>query len=282
MADSIWTAVSGAVAQARNVEVIANNLANADTVAFKKDAPTFREYLAAAEREMGSIEVPRAPIKDKDFYPLDGKDKAMVIMESTYTNFRQGNLRVTYSPLDIALDGPGFLEVNTPAGIRYTRLGSLKMAADGRLVTGEGHAVLATELVRIASTSIDGRPPQEKSPPPVASRFINWRDHGAMISISESGEIFAGDTLVAKLSVIEFSNRNLLRKIGGSLFENGDKNNILKQATSTAVKHGVIETSNVNPIEEMANLIKANRIFELNLKVLKTYGELKTSDLGKL
>ncbi|MGK5087212.1 flagellar hook-basal body complex protein, partial [Bdellovibrionota bacterium FG-2] len=139
MATGMWTAVSGAVAQQQNVDVVANNLANADTLGFKKDAPTFKEYLASVERNHDGGDVPRGMIKEKEFYLLDGKDQAMVINDGTYTNFKQGNLKVTQAPLDVALDGPGFLEVSTPAGIRYTRQGSLKMAMDGRLVTSEGY-----------------------------------------------------------------------------------------------------------------------------------------------
>src|SRR4051812_31287665 len=112
----MWTAATGASAQANNLDLIANNLANADTPAFKKDTPTFKEYLANVEREHGAADIPRGPIKDKDFYPLDGRDQSYVVLDGTHTSFRQGNLRVTQSQFDVALDGPGFLEVSTPHG----------------------------------------------------------------------------------------------------------------------------------------------------------------------
>ncbi len=283
---------------------MSNNLANQDTLGFKKDTPTFKEYLTTTEREHEAQDVPRGPIKDKEFYPLDGRDQSFVIVDGTYTNFKQGNLKITKAPLDLALDGSGFFEVSTPSGVRYTRNGSLKMAMDGRLVTSEGYPVLAvqpgglaTALPATASqpsqggqqtqggvTVGQGRTPAQIEAE-VAGRFINLRDRGTNISISEAGEIFAGDQLVAKLNVVEFSDLNKLRKQGGTLFVNADQTNIKAEPGRTLVKQGMIEGSNVNPVEEMVNLIKANRSFEHGMKAIKTYSEVlgkEANDIGKL
>ena len=70
MATGFWTTVSGAIAQSQNVDVIANNLANVDTAGFKKDAPTFKEYLSTLEREKQAQEIPQGPIKNRDLHPL--------------------------------------------------------------------------------------------------------------------------------------------------------------------------------------------------------------------
>jgi len=281
LASGLWTSVSGAASQAANVDIISNNLANSDTAAFKKDAPTFKEYLSVQEREHGAQDIPRGPIKDKEFYPLDGRDQSFVVMDGTYTNFKQGNLRVTNSPLDVAMDGPGFIEVSTPSGVRYTRQGSLKLAMDGRLVTNDGYPVLSSQPGGLAAPT-SGRAPANVAD---AARFINLRDRGGNVSITGAGEIYAGDQLIAKLSVVEFQDNNKLRKIGGSLYENGDPANYSSNPPKTIVRQGVIETSNVNPIEEMTNLIKANRMFEADLKAMKTYGEMmgrESNDIGKL
>jgi flagellar basal-body rod protein FlgF len=308
MATGMWTSVSGAVAQAQNVDIVANNLANSETLGFKKDLPTFKEYLAATEREDGQIDIPRIPVKDKDFYPIDGRDQSYVVMDGTYTNFRQGNLKVTQAPLDVAMDGPGFLEVSTPNGIRYTRQGSLKMAMDGRLVTPEGYPVLAAQpgglAAALPATPTVQPPDQGRSTlgqalpgsannttqggvgagQTEAARFVNLRDRGTNIVVNHAGEIYAGEDLVARLSVVEFTDPNKLRKVGGQLFENKDQANAVNP-TKTVVRQGVLETSNVNPIEEMTNLIKANRLFEHDLKAMKTYGDLmgkEANDIGKL
>ncbi len=297
MATGMWTAVSGAVAQQQNVDVVANNLANADTLGFKKDAPTFKEYLATVERNHDGVEVPRGPIKDKELYPLDGKDQAFVITDGTYTNFKQGNLRVTQSPLDVAMDGPGFLEVSTPSGIRYTRQGSLKMAMDGRLVTSDGYPVLASQAGGLAaaqpSSTVQpgqGRPATQGGVAvdqnnPAAARFINLRDRPGVLTIGPSGEIYSGEDLIAKLSVVEFNDSRKLVKQGGVLFGNADLTNLSTAPARTQVRQGLIETSNVNPVEEMTRLLQANRLFEHDLKAMKTYGELlskEVNELGKL
>jgi flagellar basal-body rod protein FlgG len=277
--------VSGASAQQQNVDIVANNLANADTLGFKKDAPAFREYLATLEREHPVADIPRGPIKDKDFYPLDGRDQAFVVTDGTYTNFRQGNLRVTQNPLDVALDGAGFFEISTPQGIRYTRQGSFHVSGDGRLETVDGYPVLASQPGGLAAPPQGSQGRGPASAGAEAGRFISLRDRGSQFSITPQGEIYAGEDLVGKLSVVEFNDLRKLRKSGGNAFENPDIANLSAQPQRTIVRQGVLETSNVNPIEEMAKLISANRLFEHDLKAMRTYGEMmqrEANDIGKL
>ena len=305
----MWTSVSGAAAQTQVVDMVSNNLANVDTLGFKKDAPTFKEYLSVAEREPAALDSPRGPIKDKDFYPLDGKDQSHVVMTGTYTNFKPGNLRVTQGPLDLALDGPGFFEVSTPSGIRYTRQGSFKVATDGLLVTKEGYPVLASQpaglaAAQLAQTAVQPSQGgsstqggvaagQGNSAPGAATvaRYINLRDFSSGITINDEGEIYAQTApgeearLIAKVGVTEFREPSRLRKGGNQLFENADPKNLSVEPPRSQVKQGLLETSNVNPVEEMTNLIKANRLFEHDLKAMKTYGEIlgrEANDLGKL
>lgn len=280
LANGLYTAAAGASAQAQNLEVIANNLANTDSAAFKKDLPTFKEYLATVEAPSDTTDIPRGAIKDKDLHPLDGRDQSYVMTDGTYTSFKQGHLRVTQGQFDVALDGPGFLEVNTPNGLRYTRMGSMKVAADGRLVTSEGYPVLSQRPLGLAGDS-----PQDSGvgADPVA-RYLNLKDKGVRFSINQEGEIYAGEDLLGKLSVVEFQDTKKLRKVGGQLFDNKDTANRLP-AKQTLVRQGVIETSNVNPVEEMTNMIKANRLFEHDLKALKTFGEMlgkEANEVGKL
>jgi flagellar basal-body rod protein FlgG len=283
----MWTAAAGAAAQSQNLDVIANNIANADTPAFKKDTPTFKEYLATVERNPEPQDIPRGPIKDKEFYPLDGRDQSHVVMDGTHTSYRQGHLRVTQRQFDVALEGSGFMEVSTPYGVRYTRQGSMKVAQDGRLVTQEGYPILARQPGGLNGNNAGVNPqtpPSTATAADIASRYINLRDRGPHFTISPQGEIFAGEDLVGQLNVVEFADMKKLKKSGGQFFESLDQNNRMNPA-HTLVRQGVIETSNVNPIEEMTNMIKANRLFELDLKSLKTYGELlgkEANDIGKL
>lgn len=299
MASGIWNATAGAVAQAQVVDTVANNLANADTMGFKKDSVTFREFLAAQEKFDNSVDIPRGPVKDKEFYPLDGRDQAFVVVDGTYANFRPGHLKITNGTLDTAIEGPGFFEVSTPSGVRYTRQGSFKVATDGRLVTTDGFPVLASQPGGLAADnpntaqlvnqlqSGQGRLETQggvSTEAGLAARFINLRDANGKVSVSPAGEIYSGTELVAKLSVREFNDPRKLRKVGGTLFESKDPANI-KAADRSEVRQGVLETSNVNPVEEMTALIRANRLFEQDLKAMKTYGELmqrEANDVGKL
>lgn len=299
MASGIWPSVSGAVARTHQVDVVANNLANSDTLGFKKDIPTFKEYLANVENPKNGVDVPRGPIKDKDFYPLEGRDQAFVVHDATYTDFKPGNLRVTNNGLDLAIDGEGFFEVGTPSGVRYTRQGSFKLAMDGRLVNADGFPVLMAQPGGLANALPPNvvQPSQggpltqggvtvgQDLPPDILGRTINLSEATSKISISEQGEIFVGDRSIGQLGVAEFQDTRKLRKQGGLLLDNPDPSNRKPDITRTRIKQGMLETSNVNPVEEMNNLIRAHRMFEHDMKSLKVHDELlsrEVNDLGKL
>src|SRR4029078_9316323 len=100
----IFAAVSGATAQSSLLDTIANNLSNLNTASLKKDRQVFSEYLSAYEKAPDVIAVPRVPASIESFYDMQGGDNAYVNPAGTYTNFEQGGLRPTGSPLDLALD----------------------------------------------------------------------------------------------------------------------------------------------------------------------------------
>ncbi len=273
MSKPLWPAVSGAIARDAQVEVIANNLANANTNGFKRDDVTFKEYLSKKENMNDTgVDVPRSPIKDKDLYHLEGRDQSFVIVNGTHTKFNQGAMRVTDNPLDLALNGPGFFEVATPAGLRYTRAGSFKISGDGNLVTSEGNPVLST----------GGNSADDKD---LAGRYINLNGREGTVHINDHGELYMNDEKVAQLSVVEFENSDPLRKVGSSNFENKDPKRSPASASQTWVKQGMVEASNVNPVQEISNLIRANRMFEQDLKAMKTVSEMlqrEANDISKI
>lgn len=300
LATGMWTSVSGAAAQALAVETVANNLANVDTNGFKKDVPAFKEYLSSAEREHDRPSIHIGPVKDKDLNPLYDRDQSHVIVHGNYTSFKQGPMKVTKAPLDVAIEGPGLIEVATPQGTKYTRHGSFKLAQDGRLVTNEGYPVLlgragglaGSEPNAVTAPGAAGAEAQTGAPipgsladPNVASRFINLKDRGN-ITINEKGEIYSGADLVGQFSFVEFENPKLLQKTGLQYFTNSlPEKNAVKEASVSKIHQGMVEGSNVNPVEEMTNLIKANRLFEHDLKVMKTFGDMmgrEANDIGKL
>jgi flagellar basal-body rod protein FlgF len=274
MSKPLWPAMSGAIARDHEVEVIANNLANANTAGFKKDQVTFQEYLAKNETETLTADIPRSPIKDKDLYPLDGRDQSFVVVAGTHINHSQGALKVTDNPLDLAITGSGFFEVATPNGVRYTRGGSFKMNGNNQLlVTSDGYPVLSAGKEGEAATD-------------PASRYIQIGGRGGSISVTDQGDVYSGEELVGKISVVDFENKNPLRKIGGVLMENKDPSRAPASVSKNfSVKQGMLEMGNVNPVEEISNLIRANRMFEQDLKAMKTVSEMmakEVNDIGKM
>jgi flagellar basal-body rod protein FlgG len=265
----LWVPVSGAIAQQRYVDTIANNVANANTPGFKKDSLTFREHLTALEKG-ADINLPNKEWSPGDFYKSYGAEKAFVKTDGTYTDHTQGQLSPSGSPMDAALNGPGLYEFLTPNGVRYGRKGSFSLSNDGVLVNDQGHPVLSRIDLPDAEGEDLGRVIAQIPSP--AERVI--RPGEGRISFGQQGEVFVGDNKIADISVVEFNDMHALRKDEGSYFLNADAGNVKKGELKTTVNQGFVEQSNVNVIHEMAELIKAHRNFESIQRVIKTYDNI--------
>jgi flagellar basal-body rod protein FlgF len=265
----LWVPLSGAIAQQRSVETIANNVANANTPGFKRDDVTFREHLTALQKGVEDIDLPHKEWAPEDFYRSYGAEHSQVKVDANFTIFEQGQLTPTGSTFDIALNGNGMLEVLTPQGIRYTRAGSLSMTPSGELVTGQGHFVLS----KLTQTEGDNLPSAD-------ARKITLTN--APLSINLQGEVFQNGQKVTDLSVVEFKDQHALRKEGTSLFVNKFSENLITDGSATSVHQGFIEQSNVNAVEEMAKLIKANRNFESIQRVIKTYDAISSKGVNEI
>ncbi len=303
MANPIWPSVSGAMARSQAIDTVANNMANVNTDGFKKDVTTFKAYLKQAERSEFPNDIPKGPITDSDFYPLDGRHKAWVTVDGTHALMKQGALKPTHRPLDIAIDGPGFFEVGTPEGVRYTRHGSFRVAKDGMLVTTEGYPVLTSQPGGLATalpatavqsgqggqTTQGGVATDQGISPDLLARTIKLTDvlenPSGPLTVTEQGNIYSGADLIAKLSVVEFKKPAALAKRGQNLFEDTLAQNRIPEQPRTLLRQGMIETSNVNPVEEMAEMIRQQRLFEHDLKAIQTFDQMmdkEVNDLGKL
>ncbi len=282
MSKGLWPALSGSIAQSERLDAVANNLANADTLGFKRDQIAFKSVMASATAAAHKEEIPHKPYTEKDFHKLDGTQTAYVAVDGSYTDFSQGRAKVTGNPLDLALEGKGFLEVLGPEGVRYTRNGSLKLSPEGMLVTTEGFPVLAAGggggepgAAPVPREELLGR----------ALRLDATRAGGvSKVTITKNGEIYQGRDLIGQLGITEFVDPRILQKEGSSLFRNDVPANIAGE-TSTRVEQGMLETSNVNAVAEMVELLKATRLFEANEKAVRAYGDMESravNDLGKL
>lgn len=277
---NIWVPLSGQLAQQRKVETIANNVANANTVGFKKDQLVFKEHLAAFNPDNNDIDIPRKEFSPADFYHTQGVENAMVAVDGSFTIHEQGQFIPTSNPLDIALKGDGMLEVLTPTGVRFTRKGNLSMNREGELVNDQGFKVL--KALEVSQENL--RDPASVGSFPKAEDRVMKVPTNAKITFSLEGEVLSNAGSLGKLSVVEFADKHALRKEGNSLFITPDEANIVRTDIKTTVNQGFLEGSNVNAIEEMSELIKAHRHFESIQKAINAYDQISgkaANDIGK-
>lgn len=239
MIRGLYTSASGLVAEMARTDVISNNLANVDTTGFKKDRAIFRAF---PEMNIHRIDDPAVMSpKDKiDPRPFIGVLGTGAMLDEINTDFVQGSIENTSNPLDLALSGEGFFEVQTPGQVRYTRDGSFTRNQEGYLVTKDGYYVLG-----------------QNGP-------IQLPD-GNDISINRRGEVFSGGNFVDRLLVVTFADQRQLLKEGDNLYAAGQQ----PIASDSEVIQGALEGSNVSPIGEMVDLITAFRAYEANQKVVK-------------
>ena len=275
----LWVPLSGAIAQQRNVETIANNVANANTPGFKKDQLAFKEYLKVLEKGLEDINLPRREWSPDEFYHSQGAEKAQVKIDGTYTNHQQGQLSPTGNHLDFALHGKGFFEILTPNGIRYSRRGTFTLNNQGQLVTSQGHPVLSQLDLAAIENAGENAPDQIANP---QNRIIQFPLNIGKPTINLQGEIFGNGQKVADLSIVENNDNHALRKEGQSNFINKDFKNINVDPPKTAVHQGFVEQSNVNAVQEMSALIKANRHFESIQKVIKAYDQISGKSVNDI
>ncbi|HEV2532188.1 flagellar basal-body rod protein FlgF [Phenylobacterium sp.] len=241
MDNSLYVGLSKQLVLQRQMDIIANNIANADTAGFKVEALT-------------ETEDPQAPA-----FTLGGPAPVKFVMPSgVVRNFGQGALRKTDSPFDVAIDGQGFFKVQTPKGERYTRDGRFRMDDTGKLVTQSGAAVLDDGGGEIA-LSVDKGP----------------------ITISGDGTISQGTERLGKLGVVTFTNLSTLEKVGDNLMQN-TSNQTGTPATEAKLRQGMLEGSNVNPIQEITRMIEVSRAYEQMAKMLDTQADLSTQAVQQL
>jgi flagellar basal-body rod protein FlgG len=252
---ALQTAASGMYAQQLNIDTIANNLSNVNSTAFKKVRPEFQDLMYQTIQASGISQDPAVQV------PLELQVGNGVTPSATLRFFTQGSVETTSNPLDIAIVGDGFFQVRRPDGtIVYTRDGALKLSSEGMLVTPHGYQ-LEPGLVL----------PQD------ATEVSISRD--GVIEAQTSG---AGGTVrVGQLELAKFVNPAGLRAIGNNLFEETVASGApLFGAPGSEefgeTMQGNLESSNVDIVEEMINMITAQRAYEINAKTIKTVEEMMT------
>ncbi|HUJ73256.1 MAG TPA: flagellar basal-body rod protein FlgF [bacterium] len=244
----IYTLVSGGKALEMQMDTVANNLANVDTVGYKQDQPTFKEVFA---RTMG---VPQQSDEEvfaqPQFLPAySGVGTTFVAPADMGKDYEPGHLMSTGNTLDLALTTrQGFFTVRTPQGERYTRDGSFRLDKDNQLVTTDGYPVLG------------------KSGPLVLK--------GNEVTVAQDGTISVDGKPVGGFKVTAFPDPERLQKLGGNLFAPVDAANNPRVMEGVQMAQGYLESSNVNPVRELTRMIEANRAYTSMQKAVSSADEM--------
>lgn len=232
MGSDLYLAASGAAARLRDLDLVANNLANADTTGFKRDATIFEASLSAA-------------LRDPEGHPLPGPDATAFVDASLIaTDFGPGSVTRTGAPLDVAIQGPGFFQVDTPEGPRYTRAGSFAVSSERQLATQAGHPVLGSG----GPIDLGARP----------------------VEIRATGEVVDDQGLVVgRLEVVDFDPPDGLEKAGDGLFRAPEGVFPIPRPEALLLPRSV-EGSNVVPVKELTTLLLLQRAYEMNMQVIAT------------
>lgn len=271
MQGGYYSSVGGMVTQINRLDVIANNIANANTTGFKRDDVVIGDFLRLYEQHKEFLPLKEQTKDAAKFYNRSLNRVPQIVEE--FTNHQVGGMMVTDNTFDFALNRENlFFMVETPNGIRYTRDGSFVLNEQGRLVTKEGYPVLPSEYLQ-------------------SPQYIDFVD-GFQIEVDSNGNIYARDfnaigeaVLIGNLGVVSFENLKFLKKVGDNLYAYPQERNNEREALrqSGAVRQGFLEKSNINVVQEMTGLIETNRLVEAYSKVLKTHmDELNTEAIAKL
>jgi flagellar basal-body rod protein FlgG len=253
MTQALWIAKTGLDAQQTKMSVISNNLANASTSGFKRSRAVFEDLLYQNQRQPG------AQSSQDTTYSTGLMIGTGVRTVATEKLFSQGNLSQTENPLDVAIEGRGFLQVLLPdGGLAYTRDGSMQVDNQGQLVTPSGYAVQPSINI------------------PADAQSITIAVDGT-VSVSLQGS--AATTQVGNIQLADFINSSGLQAKGGNLF--------LETASSGSPQvglpglnglgsllQGYIESSNVNVVEELVSMIETQRAYEMNSRAISTADQM--------
>jgi flagellar basal-body rod protein FlgF len=248
MENALLIGLSRQMVLERQMDVVANNVANVNTNGFKADKSLFQEYLKTGAHEDNFI----------------GRDRAVsyVLDNGTFKDFSKGPSEQTKNPLDVAIDGSGFLVVQTAAGERYTRDGGLQINNQGQLVTPAGDPVLGS------SGPIVFQP----------------TDHDISIASDGNITVLEGlnriDSVRGKLRLVSFADAQRLLKEGTNLYSAGTAT--AQPDASSKVQQGFIEKSNVNSVAEMSRMIEVTRTYTQVANMLQQQSDLHKSAIEKL
>jgi flagellar basal-body rod protein FlgG len=248
-------AATGALAYEKRLQLLANNLANANTVGFKKDRGRFRAFDLSEAISSKTLPVKSGQPQAAEYW----------MAYSTYTDFSAGGMKKTGGPFDLALSGNGFFCVQTPDGVQYTRRGDFTVNADEVLVTQDGWPVLGQGgEIQIKLT----KPSDEKRE----------------FSVSEDGFVTVDGSQVDRLRIVDFTQSHALEKAGHNYYRGLQPNALEELDEDFKVSQGFLELSNVDTIRMMTEMIEVLRGYESYQKMMRSVDDMNAkliSDVGR-
>lgn len=250
MIRGLYTSALGMMTQMHKMDIITNNIANADTVGYKGDSVVIQSF---EDELMYRLDDPKYKlIQHKN--DIGGLSMG-VFVDSIHTDFTNGSIKETTGSLDLAIEGNGFFVVSATDANgnrveKYTRDGVLTLNENGELVTKDGYPLLNENGETIVIPN-------------------------GNIAIDNSGSIYSNGEYVNKLKLVDFENKASLRKYGESLYNK--TNESVEKPFTGKVLQGHLESSNVNAVREMIKMVTMSRVYEANQKLIQTHD----ASLGK-
>lgn len=242
MDTKILVSLSHQVAMRRQMDIIANNIANMGTTAYKRESIMFNEYLSEIG---GSI-------------PDDFKQVSFVLEQGVARQMTNGELIATNNYLDIALEGQGMFRVEKTDGeIAFTRNGHFSLSNDNTIITSDGHELL----------DVGGGP-------------ITIPLNIPGFKIAEDGTVSTKETgVIGKMDIVQFENYGAMRKIGDNLYSSEEEG---VPAVDFRIAQGMLETSNVSPVLEISNMIQLSRAYSQTANLMEQVQRTQTQAINSL
>lgn len=253
MHPALWVSKTGLSAQDTKMTTISNNLANVNTTGFKRDRAVFQDLLYQVNRQPGGMSSENSEL------PSGLQLGTGVRVVGTTKQFSQGNLEVTEQPLDLAVNGRGFMQILLPDGqIAYTRDGQFQLNADGDIVNPDGYTLEPN---------------------------INVPENASNITIGKDGTVSAvvddqaAPVNLGDITLVDFINPQGLQAIGNNLYKATNASGDPAEGEPGigglgSLEQGMVESSNVEVVEELVSMITTQRAYEMNSKVVSATDQM--------
>ena len=251
MMRSLWSAATGMIAQQLNIDTISNNLANVNTIGFKKSRAEFEDLIYQSHKIAGSI-------TQGDVRVPTGIQVGLGVRPTTvHKFFSQGDYQNTSNPLDMAIEGDGFFQVMVGDEVAYTRAGAFKLNQDGTIVSANGYVL------------------QPEFTVPAETKHISITEGGTITALDANGEELA----TADIPLYTFINPPGLEARGKNLYTPTEASGEATEGepgvdNTGTIAQGFLEMSNVEVVEEMVGMIVGQRAYEVNSKAIQTSDQM--------